>query len=359
MLGRNSHLKSRRSELALWSLAAVLCLLVLVASLGWRPHSASAQTGVVPQTDEMQSPALSRNAQLGGSDPMADGSAAARDEMAPWKAVVLGAVEGVTEYLPISSTGHLVVTQRLLDIGNDSATKDAADAYAIAIQFGAILAVLVLYRKRVKLLFRGLLGKSTRGRRLLIALVLAFLPAVVVGVGLEKPIKAHLLGPVAVVIAWVVGGIVILYVAPRIKSDRPGISLTSMTSRQALIIGAAQVLAMWPGTSRSLVTILAAYAVGMTLAAAVEFSFLLGLMTLGAATLFESAKDGSTVIDAYGVASPLVGVLVAFLAAAASIRWMVTWLKTRSMAIFGWERIVVAAITVALMAGGVISASTV
>jgi undecaprenyl-diphosphatase len=108
-----------------------------------------------------------------------------------------------------------------------------------------------------------------------------------------------------------------------------------------------------------LVTILAALAVGTTLSAAVEFSFLLGLMTLGAATIYETAKNGSTVIDAYGIASPLIGVVVAFVSAAAAIRWMVTWLKTRSLAIFGWERIVVAIITIGLLIAGTISASTV
>ena len=281
--------------------------------------------------------------------------AAAKQEMTVWKAVVLGVVEGVTEYLPISSTGHLVVTQRLLNIGNDSATKDAADSYAIAIQFGAILAVLVLYRRRIMSMIQGVFGRDAEGRRLLISLVVAFIPAVIIGVAFEKPIKAHLLGPVPVVIAWVVGGIVLLVVAPRIKPGRPGLHITDIGPRQALIIGCAQVLAMWPGTSRSLVTILAALAIGTSLIAAVEFSFLLGLMTLGAATLYESAKNSSTVIDAYGVISPLVGIVVAFVAAAAAIRWMVSWLQTRSLAIFGWERIVAAVITVGLLSAGTIS----
>ena len=326
------------------AVALLLGLTLLVTVIGWGAHRAGADTGGSSVIADAQVLTDEQQVQAG-------------NEMTLWKAVVLGVVEGVTEYLPISSTGHLVVTQRLLDIGNDSATKDAADSYAIAIQFGAILAVLVLYRRRILLILSGLIGRSEEGRRLLIALVLAFLPAVLVGVTLEKPIKANLLGPVAVVVAWAVGGIVLLVVAPRIKPDRAGTSLTAITYKQALIIGAAQVLAMWPGTSRSLVTILAAIAVGTTLAAAVEFSFLLGLMTLGAATIYESAKNGSTVIDAYGLASPLLGVVVAFIAAAASIRWMVTWLQTRSLAIFGWERIVVSAITIALMVTGVISSS--
>ena len=327
-------------------LVALVGVSLLIAVIAWGAHQAGADTG---RSLEVASAAeLTEQQQMQASN-----------EMNAWKAIVLGVVEGVTEYLPISSTGHLVVTQRLLDIGNDSATKDAADTYAIAIQFGAILAVLVLYRRRILLILNGLIGRSADGRQLLTTLVLAFLPAVIVGVTLEKPIKENLLGPVAVVVAWVVGGIVLLIVAPRISPTRPGVRLTAISRRQALIIGAAQVLAMWPGTSRSLVTILAALAVGTTLSAAVEFSFLLGLMTLGAATLYESAQNGATVIDAYGVASPLIGVIVAFISAAVAIRWMVTWLETRSLAIFGWERLAVSAITVGLLVTGVISAATV
>ncbi|HEY6533676.1 MAG TPA: undecaprenyl-diphosphate phosphatase [Acidimicrobiales bacterium] len=281
-------------------------------------------------------------------------NAAADAEMNAWKAAVLGVVEGVTEYLPISSTGHLVVTQRILGIGDDDATKDAADSYAIAIQFGAILAVFILYWQRIVSLVQGLLGRDEEGRRLLIALVLAFLPAVVVGVALESTIKDHLFGTWPVIAAWTVGGLLILWVAPKIRPGRPGLGITDLTWRHGLIIGVAQVLAMWPGTSRSLVTILAALAVGASLAAAVEFSFLLGLATLSAATMYESAKSGSDVIDAYGWVDPLVGMVAAFIAAVVAIRWMVSWLQTRSLAVFGWERLAAAAITIVLLATSVI-----
>jgi len=280
--------------------------------------------------------------------------AVAKNQMTTWKAMVLGAVEGITEYLPISSTGHLVVTQRVLGIGDTSETKAAADSYAIAIQFGAILAVLVLYRKRIQSIFGGLVGHDREGRNLLISLVLAFIPAVIIGVVIEKPIKDNLLNVGPVIGAWIVGGILLIYLAPKIKPDRAGFAITSIAPKQALIIGAAQVLAMWPGTSRSLVTILAALAVGTTLAAAVEFSFLLGLMTLSAATLYETAKDGSSVLDAYGWFTPLVGLVFAFVFAALAVKWMVTWLQTRSLAVFGWERLFVAAVSIGLLAAGAV-----
>jgi undecaprenyl-diphosphatase len=279
---------------------------------------------------------------------------AADAEMTAWKAAVLGVVEGVTEYLPISSTGHLVVTQRILGIGDDDATKDAADSYAIAIQFGAILAVLGLYWTRIKSMLLGLIGRDHEGRSLLTALVLAFLPAVVIGLLFEAPIKDNLLGPGPVIVAWLVGGVALLWLAPRILPDRPGVAVTAIGPRQALIIGCAQVVAMWPGTSRSLVTLLAAFAIGATLAAAVEFSFLLGLMTLGAATLYETAKNGSTVIDAYGWVDPLVGLVFAFVSAVVAVKWMVSYLRTRSLAVFGWERIAAAGITIALLATSII-----
>ncbi|MEX1218446.1 MAG: undecaprenyl-diphosphate phosphatase [Acidimicrobiales bacterium] len=330
-----------------FSLLGLLVALLLIAGI---VHTFGAQPASGTSTSEL----AASNEPTASNGLTAAEQSAANDQMSTWKAMVLGAVEGVTEYLPVSSTGHLVVTQRILGIGDTSETKDAADSYAIAIQFGAILAVLVLYRKRIGSLLRGLFGKDTDGRKLLIALVLAFIPAVVIGVLIEKPIKDNLLDVGPIVGAWIVGGLLLLYLAPKIKPTRPGVAITHITTKQALIIGFAQVLAMWPGTSRSLVTILAALAVGTTLAAAVEFSFLLGLMTLGAATLYETAQNGSSVIDAYGWFNPLVGLVFSFVFAALAVKWMVTWLQTRSLAVFGWERLVVATASIGLVLAGTI-----
>jgi undecaprenyl-diphosphatase len=334
-----SHLLRRRSLRFAAALVAVVLVMTMAVSV-IQTSTASAGTENTEVT--------------AASDLSVEDQGAADSQMTTWKAIVLGAVEGITEYLPISSTGHLIVTQRILGIGDTSATKDAADSYAIAIQFGAILAVLVLYRRRILTILQGLFGRNADGQTLLVSLVIAFVPAVIVGVLFEKSIKENLLGAGPVIAAWIVGGIVLLVLAPRIKPDRPGLSITSIGPRQAVIIGIAQVLAMWPGTSRSLVTILAALFVGMTLVAAVEFSFLLGLMTLGAATIYETGKNGSTMIDAYGWVDPLVGLVVAFVFAVAAVRWMVTWLQTRSLAVFGWERLVVAAVTIGLIATNVI-----
>jgi undecaprenyl-diphosphatase len=280
----------------------------------------------------------------------------ARRELTTAKAALLGLVEGLTEYLPVSSTGHLLVTERLIDVGRHHATKDAADTYTITIQSGAILAVLVLYWRRFLEMGRGLAGRDEPGRRLLTATVVAFIPAAIVGVALEKPIKDRLFGVWPVIVAWAIGGVVILLFARQLeeRSRVRGTAIESLTVRAALLIGLAQCFALWPGTSRSLVTILAALLVGLTLPAAVEFSFLLGLLTLGAATAYDGLKHGKEMIDTYGVVHPLVGFLVAFVAALVAIRWMVTYLGRHGLEIFGWYRLAIAALALVLLATGVL-----
>jgi undecaprenyl-diphosphatase len=260
------------------------------------------------------------------------------------KAIVLGAVEGITEFLPISSTGHLLVVQRLLGLGS-GAGKRAADTYAVAIQGGAILAVVTLYRERVGQLAGGVVGRDADGRRLLGCLLVAFAPAALLGLALDGTIKAHLFGIWPVIAAWAVGGLFLLRWRPT-----PGRqALEAMDLRSAAIIGIAQALALWPGMSRSLVTLVAAVALGYELAAALEFSFLLGLATLGAATMLDLVKDGPTLAADYGWRMPLLGMLVAFASALLAVRWLVTTLRSRPLAIFGWYRLGAAA-TVAGMA---------
>jgi undecaprenyl-diphosphatase len=276
-----------------------------------------------------------------------------KDLSAP-QAVILGLVEGISEYLPISSTGHLLITEELLKLRNGSqASRDALDSYTVIIQFGAILAVLVMYRKRVITIFQGLLGKSESGRTLLIASIVAFIPAAIIGKGGDKLIKEKLLRPWPVVIAWIVGGIVILVLWPRIK-DRNGVALEKITVRHALIIGVAQAVALWPGTSRSFVTILGGLLVGLSLEAAVEFSFLLGLLTLTAATAYESLGHGKEVIDQFGVTTPLIGIVVAGLSAFVAVRFMVTTLNKGGLAVFGYYRVAVGIIVAGLLLTSVI-----
>jgi undecaprenyl-diphosphatase len=260
--------------------------------------------------------------------------------LSSFQAIVLGAVEGITEYLPVSSTGHLLVTQRLMDLDSE-----AANVYAIAIQVGAILAVVALYRQRIGQLANGLVGRDAGGRTLLVRLACSFLPAAAIGVVLGDTIKDRLFGPGPVVAAWAVGGVFLLWWKPRHGTS----GILELTVRHAVIIGLAQSLALWPGVSRSLITLVAALFVGLDMASAVEYSFLLGLATLSAATALDLMKDGGTLLDEYGWRTPLLGVLVAFVTAVVAVRWLVTYLRTRSLAVFGWYRLGIAAVALVLM----------
>jgi undecaprenyl-diphosphatase len=273
------------------------------------------------------------------------------------ESAVLGTVEGLTEYLPVSSTGHLLVTQRVMgiDTASDSG-RTAADAFAICIQAGAILAVLGLYFGRVRQMGCGLLGRDARGARLAACMLAGFAPAAVVGVLFGDAIKEHLFGPWPIVGAWAAGGIAILVVSAsrRGSEDRGGLALDELRWRPALLVGLAQCIAMWPGVSRSLVTIVGGLLVGLSLPAAIEFSFLLGLVTLGAATAYDAFDHGDVLLAAYSPPALVVGLCFALLSALLSVRWLVHYLRGHGLAIFGWYRVAIAVLVAGLLLAGVI-----
>lgn len=264
-----------------------------------------------------------------------------------WQSVLLGLVEGVTEFLPVSSTAHLLLTQRALGMRGE-----AANAYAIAIQGGAILAALALYRARITAMVRGALGRDALGRALALRVIAAFIPAAILGKLFDKEIESRLLGLWPVVTAWLVGGAAILALDRRLRGRAEGRGLDALTTRDAVLIGLAQCVAMWPGTSRSLATILAALALGLSMAAAVEFSFLLGVLTLSAAAGYKALKGGAVMLADYGALNLAVGFVVATLAAWVSARWMVAWLQQRGLALFGYYRIALGALVAALLSSG-------
>lgn len=275
-----------------------------------------------------------------------------------WDAVILGLVEGLTEYLPVSSTGHLILTQRALGVPASA----ASNAYAICIQAGAILAVVGIYWKNVTQICVGWAGKigigggDQTGFVLGRNIIVAFMPAAVFGLLFDDWIEQKLFGLWPIVGAWFVGGVAILLVAFRRKkgSSELGKTLADLTWQMALGIGFLQCLAMWPGTSRSLVTIVGGVLVGLRLAAAVEFSFLLGVLTLCAATVYKAKDAGPIMIEEYGWTPMIVGSIAAWLSAVIAVKWMVKYLQEHGMAVFGYYRVVLAIVVAGAILGGLL-----
>ena len=269
------------------------------------------------------------------------------------QAVILGVVEGLTEYLPVSSTGHLLVTKTLLgmettttDPGRQATETAAINAYLVCIQFGAILAILFVCAHRFRKILKGLFQRDAEGRRLLANLILALLPAVVIGLLLEKPIKQFLFGTPPVIVAWFVGGVAILFISYYFKTRHRdlhrGKAIEEMGPRVAVLIGFAQCLAMWPGVSRSLATILGGLFLGLSMQATVEFSFLLGAVTLTAASVYDVLKHGNDMLAVLEIRSMALGLVFAFLAAVLSVKWMIAYLNKYGLEIFGYYRIALA-----------------
>jgi undecaprenyl-diphosphatase len=275
--------------------------------------------------------------------------------ISPFDATLLGMVEGLTEFLPVSSTGHLILTSAWLGLNSeDPATKAGVDAFEIVIQSGALLAVVGMYRETIGTMIQGLMGRSREGRTLFFQLLVAFLPAVIAGLLGAKWIKANLFGVWQVAFALAAGGLLMIGVeswrARGIRkeggSNAIGLPLSSMTVRAALIIGLAQCLAMWPGTSRSMITMVAALLLGFSPVAAAEFSFLLALPTLGAATLHDVVKEGGAILDVSGMVGLALGFAVSFIAAWLAVRAFLSYLTRHGMAVFGWYRIALAILVV-------------
>jgi len=256
--------------------------------------------------------------------------------MTLWVAAILGVVEGLTEYLPVSSTGHLILVGRLL--GDSSETSQAFD---IVIQLGAILAVLVVFGTLLAERLRGLLAKDPKAIQLFSAIAAGFLPAAVIGLLARKWIKAHLFGPLPVAAALIAGG-VFMIVTERVRKAKQihGLDgLEHVTVKRGFFIGIAQCFAMWPGMSRSMSTIVGGQLTGLSTATAAEFSFLLGLPTLGAACLYEGFKSRHELLA--GSPLPLlVGLVVSFLVAWAVVAFFIRYLQRRGLEPFGYYRIV-------------------
>lgn len=297
-------------------------------------------------------------------------------------AAILGVVEGLTEYLPVSSTGHLILANAAIGLDSDApivargsentvvyesdgsvfTVKEAADAYSIIIQFGAIIAVLFAYWKRCTGTLVGVLRCDPASWRLSRNLIVAFVPAAGLGFLFSDKIETFLFNPVTVAVALIIGGVLMLVVDKRQKkraalgedSDAEKLDLQDLSVKQSLTIGLMQCIALWPGMSRSMATIVGGYVAGLSPRRATEFSFLLGLITLSAASVYKTLKCAPQMLESFGAGVSGIGLAVAFVAAFASVKWMVDWISKHGLSAFAWYRFALAAVVLvwaALYAG--------
>jgi undecaprenyl-diphosphatase len=288
-------------------------------------------------------------------------------------AIVLGIVEGVTEFLPISSTGHLIIANQVLGLeseeqlrnrageplwykqpsdenpkGEPLTLKVAADTYAVVIQVGAIAAVVLMYWQQFVNMLVGLFGRDAAGFRLLRNVVLAFAPVAFIGFLAHDLIDHYLFSVQTVIFALIVGAGLMLWAERwRKRNTSAGYSRNDpadLSPAKAMGIGFAQCLALWPGMSRSMVTIVGGYLSGLSPVKAAEFSFLVGLPTLAGAAVYKSFKSGPAMIEVFGWQSVLFGGAVAAISAAIAVRFLVTFLSKNGLAVFAYYRLVMAAV---------------
>ncbi len=262
------------------------------------------------------------------------------------KALILGVVEGLTEFLPVSSTGHLILAGDLLNF-NDERGK----LFEIVIQCGAILAVCWEFRVKIGSVISGL-GSKPEAQRFALNLVIAFIPAAVLGLAFGKAIKAQLFQPVPVALAFIVGGLVILWAEKREHKVRI-VEVEEMRWTDALKVGFAQAFALIPGTSRSGATIIGGLLFGLSRKAATEFSFFLAIPTLFAASAYELFKERALLsFDDWGMWA--VGFAAAFVSAFLCVRWLLRYISHHDFTPFAWYRIAFGLVVLGTAYSGVV-----
>ncbi len=267
------------------------------------------------------------------------------------KAAILGVVEGLTEFLPISSTGHLILAGSLLGFHDDK-----AKLFDVAIQTGAMLSVIWYFRARITRVLAGLAGDRLQ-QRFALNVLIAFMPAAVLGVLFGKHIKAYLFQPVPVAIAFIVGGLIILWVerAHAGRAVRPRVEdIDQLSAVDALKLGIAQSFALIPGTSRSGATIIGGMLFGLSRKAATEFSFFLAIPTLVGAGLYDTWKYRELLavedLPLFGV-----GIVVSFVSALVCVHWLIRYVASHTFVPFAWYRIVFGAVVLITAYSGLVT----
>lgn len=254
------------------------------------------------------------------------------------KAALMGIVEGLTEFLPISSTGHLILANTLIGFA-DSVGAEKAKVFEIAIQTGAIFAVILVYLQKIVSTIKGI-GSQPEAQRFAINVVVGFVPAVVVGLLIGKAIKAHLFTPTVVAVAFIVGGFIIMW-AERMAARQPRArveTVDDMRLADAIKVGLIQCLSMVPGTSRSGATIIGGMMIGLSRKASTDYSFFLGIPTLIGAGVYSLVKERA-LLSMADLPLFLTGLVFAFLAAWVCVRWLIRYVSSHTFIPFAWYRI--------------------
>lgn len=255
-----------------------------------------------------------------------------------WQVVLLSVVEGLTEFVPVSSTGHLILVSRLLGLKGP-----AVDAFLVVVQLGALLSAVWYYRRTIGETLVGIVQKRPESLRLLRNLVLGSVPLLAVGYLLGKRIKAQLFSPLPVALALGVGGLLMLVVERyRLRKTATFSTPDALPTQNALVVGICHLLALWPGTSRSLASMSGSLLAGLPTAAAADFAFLLAIPTLGTATVYELLKERHTLVSEVGLAHMAIGLGVSFAVGWLVIAAFLRYLRGHGLFLFAVYRFVVA-----------------
>lgn len=270
------------------------------------------------------------------------------------KAVVIGIVEGLTEFLPVSSTGHMIIVGNLINFKAPAYPKAYVDMFEVVIQLGAILAVVVLYWNKIKETLLNFLpsdrvSAKESGLRFWIIVLIACIPAIIIGFPLKDKIEDKLFYPIPVAGALVVGAIWMIYAENKYRNNNRNITISNINARQALIIGAFQCLALWPGMSRSASTIIGAWIAGLSTVVGAEFSFFLAIpMMVGASGLSLIKHNVLSTCNSAQIIALIVGFVISFIVALVVIDGFIKFLKKRPMRVFAVYRIFVGVIILVL-----------
>lgn len=266
------------------------------------------------------------------------------DTISKKQAIVLGTVQGVTEFLPVSSTGHMILANEFIfkSTEESSLKQQAVNNYMVCIQIGTILTLLVFYRKYILCILRGWLGRDKQGFLLGLKVGLAFIPAGLLGYCLDDYIQLHFYNRFFIGLSLLVGGLAILALEKYRRVHESVVNdIYDLSIKGAIVIGLFQMIALWPGFSRSLATIIGGIWVGLSLTQAIHFSFLLGLLTSSVATGYKLLKGGWQIFDTIPFDTYILGIVLAFIIGLSTIAIFLKYIQQKGLGIFGYYRIII------------------